>query len=348
MSTPSELGFAIVGTGSIARMHAAAIAATPGTRLRSVYSRGAGPAAAFAQEFGAEAAASIDALVQRPDVQVVCVTVPSGAHGDVAAKALAAGKHVLCEKPLEITTARIDAMIAAATSANRLLAAVFQMRLGVGANRLKQAVAAGRFGRLTLCSAYVKWWRAPEYYTSSSWKGTAEMDGGGALMNQGIHAVDLLQWLVGLPVRVSAQVRTRTHPIKMEDTVAAVLEYADGAVGVIEAATSCYPGTAMRIEISGDRGFAALENDRLTQWSFAVAQPEDENIRQGTDSALVGGSSDPKAIGIEGHRRLVHDLADAVRNGRQPAISSREARNAVALIEAIYRSARTGVITDVR
>lgn len=342
MSTLPEIGFALVGTGSIARMHAAAIAAVPRARLRAVYSRTAASAAAFAREFGAETADTLDALLARPDVHAVCVTVPSGTHGEITARALAAGKHVLCEKPLEISAARIDAMVAAAERAQRILAAVFQLRLGHGAGLLQQAVAAGRFGKLTLCSAYVKWWRNPDYYKSSSWKGTAEQDGGGALMNQAIHGVDLLQWIAGKPVRVSAQTRTRTHPIAMEDTAAAVLEYAHGAVGVIEAATSCFPGTAMRLEIAGDQGFAVLENDRITHWQFAVPHPDDDAIRAGRASVLVGGSSDPKAIGIEGHRRLVADLVDAIRTGRAPAIPSREGRHAVAIIEAIYRSAKNG------
>jgi UDP-N-acetyl-2-amino-2-deoxyglucuronate dehydrogenase len=210
-----KIGFAIVGTGTIAAFHARAIGATPGAELRAVHNRTAAKARAFASEFGGDAVDDLDALLKRPDVDAVCVTVPSGLHGEVSIRALAAGKHVLCEKPLEITTERIDSMVAAARQSGRILAAVFQNRLGAGAQHLKRAVAAGRFGRLALCSAYVKWWRSPEYYSGSPWKGTQELDGGGALMNQAIHAVDLLQWLVGMPTRVGAQVRTLVHPIRM-------------------------------------------------------------------------------------------------------------------------------------
>jgi len=341
-NSPRKLGFAIVGTGSIAAFHARGIAATPGTQLRAVHDQSASRALAFAAEFGGEAVDDLGDLLKRPDVDAVCVTVPSGRHGEVTIRALEAGKHVLCEKPLEITTERIDLMAAAAKKAGRVLAAVFQNRLGAGAKHLKGALDAGRFGRLALCSAYVKWWRAPEYYSGSSWKGTRSLDGGGALMNQAIHAVDLLQWLAGMPVRVGAQVRTQVHAIEMEDTAAAWLEFPTGALGVIEAATSCYPGSRLKLEISGERGTATLEDDRIVRWDFADVQPGDEAVGLGGRSSIGGGASDPKAIGQEGHRLLIADFADCVRTGRPPLVGPREARNAVAIIEAIYRSARTG------
>jgi len=347
MTSAKPVGFAIVGTGHIARVHAAAIAAVSGAKLRAVFSRNAATANAIGRDIGVETADSLEAILCRPDVDVVCITTPSGTHQEFAVRSLAAGKHVLCEKPLEISTARIDAMIAAAERVNRILAVVFQMRFGSGAQALKRAMDSRRFGRLALCSAYLKWWRDESYYSSSKWKGTLELDGGGALMNQGIHAVDLLQWLVGLPTQVSAQVRTRTHSIEAEDTVSAVLEYADGAIGVVEAATSCFKGMPLRIEIAGDRGFAVLENDRITQWNFADSQPDDASIRDPDASVFVGGSSNPAAIGIEGHRLIIADLKHAILSGRPPAVSGRDARNAVALIEAIYRSAHSGTSVTV-
>jgi predicted dehydrogenase len=339
---PRKIGFAIVGTGTIAAFHARAIAGTPGTELRAVHNRTAGKARAFATEFECEAVDDLDALLGRPDVDAVCVTVPSGLHGEITIRALAAGKHVLCEKPLEITTERIDAMVAAAKRSGRILAAVFQNRLGAGAQHIKRAIAAGRFGRLALCSAYVKWWRPPEYYSGSPWKGTRELDGGGALMNQAIHAVDLLQWLAGMPTRVGAQVRTLVHAIEMEDTAAAWLEFPCGALGVVEAATSCFPGSRMRLEIAGERGTAGLEDDRIVKWEFADRRAEDDAIRLDTSTSIGGGASDPKAIGGEGHRLLIADLAEAIRTGRPPLIEAGDARNAVAIIQAIYRSSRKG------
>jgi predicted dehydrogenase len=337
-----KIGFALLGSGSIAAFHARAIAATAGAELRAIYSRTPARARAFAAQFGGVAVDDFDALLDREDIDAVCVTVPSGLHGELTLRALAAGKHVLCEKPLEIDTVRIDAMIAAAQRAGRILAAVFQFRLGTGAGHLKRAMVAGRFGRLALCSAYVKWWRDPGYYSSSDWKGTESLDGGGALMNQAVHAVDLLQWLAGMPVRVGARVQTCVHSIKMEDTVAAWLEFPDGALGVVEASTACYPGSRLRLEIMGEKGSVVLEDDRITRWEFADDRPEDEAIRLASPTRIGGGASDPKAISVEGHRLLIEDLVDAIRTGRPPLISASEARNAVAIIQAIYRSSRLG------
>ncbi|HEU5080013.1 MAG TPA: Gfo/Idh/MocA family oxidoreductase [Opitutaceae bacterium] len=343
MSEPLDpIGFAIVGSGSIAAFHAAAIAATRGAKLVAVCSRSADKAKTFAATVGAAAEPTLEALLARRDVEVVCVATPSGRHRDIALPALRAGKHVLCEKPLEITTERVDEMIATAEERGLILAGVFQQRFGPGAQRLKHAVVEGRFGKLTLCSAYVKWWRDRDYYTSSTWKGTAALDGGGALMNQGIHAVDLLQWLAGMPTSVVAQTRVRVHPIETEDTVVALLDFAGGALGVIEASTACYPGSSLRIELMGERGTAVLENGAITDWRFADERPGDAEIRAQQVAGASGGAADPKAIGIEGHRTVMVDLVSALREGRSPAVPGREARNAVAIVEAIYQSHRTG------
>ena len=341
MSNP--IGFAIVGTGMIADVHAEAIRATPDARLCAVFSRGAEKRREFAERFGCRAAASIGELVSDPEVRAVCVTTPSGAHAEAAVPILEAGKAVLCEKPLEVSLEAADRMLDAARRGGGIIAGVFQMRLGRGAQLLKAAIEGGRFGRLALCSAYIKWWRAQSYYDSSNWKGTWKLDGGGALMNQGIHAVDLLQWLVGLPAEVSAFYNTLAHPsMEAEDTVAATLKFPHGGLGVIEAATSCYPGSDVRIEIMGDRGSAVMINDRIDRWDFADAVPEDAIVRNESTPEIKVGSSDPKAISNEGHRKLVHDLARALIEGRPPAIPGSEARRAVALVLAIYEAARSG------
>jgi predicted dehydrogenase len=324
-----------VGAGSIARFHACAIAATLGAALQAVHDCVAARARVFAAKFGGEPSDNLEEVLARHDVDVVSVTVPSSLHGEITLQALRAGKYVVCEKPLEITTARIDEMIAAAEQSGRILAPVFQLRFQAGAGYLKQAVVSGRFGRLSLCSAYAKWWRDSSYYTGSSWRGSAELNGGGALLNQAIHAVDLLQWFVGMPVAVSAQTRTRIHPIHVEDTAAAVLEFAGG---VIEAATSCFPGMQQRIELSGEKGTAMLENGRIVTWQFADARPEDYVIRRGQEPVAESGVSDPAAIGFACHRPLSEDVVKCIVEGTPPLISCREARNVVAIVEAIYRS----------
>ena len=338
------VGFAIVGSGMIAEVHASAIAAVPEARLVAVYSRGAEAREEFAQKHGCRAVASMEELVRSPEVEAVCITTPSGAHAEAAVPVLEAGKAVLCEKPLEVTVAACDRIFAAAERGGGVLAGVFQMRLGPGARTLKAAIEAGRFGRLTSCSAYIKWWRSQDYYESSKWKGTWALDGGGALINQGIHAVDLLQWLVGLPSEVAGFFSTLAHPgLEAEDTVAAALRYPNGALGVIEAATSAWPGSDLRIEIVGDHGTAVLENDRLVRFEFAEPQPEDEVIvRESATSEIKVGKSDPKGMSWDGHQVLIRDLALALREGRPPAIPGKEARRAVQLVLAIYEAARTG------
>jgi len=341
MSDP--IGFAIVGTGMIAEVHAGAIRRVPEARLIAAYSRDPTNRRQFAEKEGCRAAKSIAELVADPTVRAVCVTTPSGAHAEAAIPLLEAGKAVLCEKPLDISLDAVDQILAAARRGGGVLAGVFQLRLGRGARLLKEAIEQGRFGRLTLCSAYVKWWRTQSYYSDSSWKGTWRLDGGGALINQGIHAVDLLQWLVGLPEEVSAFAATLAHEgIEAEDTISAALRFPSGALGVVEAATSCFPGSDLRIEIIGDRGTAVLVNDRLQRWEFATAQPGDEDVMRADSSPEIkSGTSDPKAMTHEGHRQLVQDLAIALRDGRPPMVPGTDARRAVALVLAIYEAART-------
>jgi predicted dehydrogenase len=343
----APIGFAVIGTGMIAEVHAQAIKDTPDARLVAVWTRSAEKRNEFAHRFGCRAGESLEALVADPEIKAVTIATPSGAHADVAVPFLEAGKAVLCEKPLEVSLQAVDRILSAAERGGGLLAGVFQMRLGRGARLIKQAVEAGRFGRLTLCSAYIKWWRSPEYYASSSWKGTLKLDGGGALINQGIHAVDLLQWIAGLPAEVSAFSGTLAHTgIEAEDTVAATLRYPHGGLGTIEAASSAWPGSDLRIEIMGSRGSAVLVNDSIARWEFADPQPEDERIREefASSGKMKVGSGDPRGMSWNEHRVQIADLAQAIREGRQPMIPGAEARRAVQLVLAIYESAKTGRI----
>ncbi len=343
MPESRQIGYGIVGAGSIADFHARAIAMVPGAKLCAVSSRTVEGAARVATAHGAVAAASLDELLARTDIDVVCVTAPSGVHGEIAIAALQAGKHVLCEKPLEITTARVDAILAAAQAAHRHVGVVLPSRLGDGASAVAAAVRAGRLGRMTLASAYVKWWRTDAYYAANRWRGTWALDGGGALMNQGIHGVDLLLWLAGVPEQLNAFAATLAHgSIEVEDTLVASLHFPGGALGSIECATSCAPGTSRRIELCGSRGSITLEDDAIVRWDFDEARPEDAEIKARMGRGALGsGAADPRAIGVEGHRRVIADMTEAVRNGRPPIVPGAEGRKSVALIEAIYTAART-------
>ena len=328
----------------IAAYHARAIREAEGAVLVGAVGRSPEKARQFAQEHGAIfASSSLAELVARPDVQVVCITTPSGAHLEPALTAIRAGKHVLIEKPLEITLERVDAILEAAEGAGVRVAGVFQARFGAGAQTVKAALEAGRFGRLALASAYFKWHRAPEYYRDS-WHGTAALDGGGALINQGIHVADLLQWLVGLPAEVSGLKTRRVHVhIEVEDTVCAALRFPSGALGVIEGTTGAYPGWRRRIEIAGENGSVRLEDDQITQWDFREKWAGDEAILQAKpDEQMKMGSSAPNQMSHHGHLRQIQDMVEALRADRPLLVDGREARQAVAFVRAVYESAESG------
>ncbi len=349
MSVASQpVKLAIVGSGAIAQTHAEAIGRISGAKLTAVCSRDPEKARLLADRFGARSFTKIEDMLGEADVEGVLVSTASGVHQDAVIPALRAGRHVLCEKPLEISLERVRRMIGEAEASNRILAGFFPLRFGAGAAALREAVDAGRFGRLTFLSARVKWWRDADYYRLSTWRGRWDLDGGGALMNQGIHAVDLLQWFGGVPTEVSAFSGQLAHPgIEVEDTLAAIVRFEGGAVGTIEAATSCYPGLNLSLEVSGNRGTAVLENDRITDWRFEFELPGDDAIRSGEGGQVGGAVSDPKAISCEGHRHQIASFCEAIRGEPARIIDGRHAGRAVAIVEAIYRSAASGKVETV-
>lgn len=339
------LGFGIIGCGMVAEYHARAIRHARGARLVGAMSRTSEKARRFSRKHGLDFSTSrLEELLARPDIHVVCITTPSGAHLGPALAAIRAGKHLIVEKPIEITVERVDEMLGEARKAGVQVGAVFQARFGAGARKVKDAIEAGRFGRLVLCSAYVKWQRTAEYYRDN-WHGTLALDGGGALMNQGIHAVDLLQWFAGMPSEVFGWRNRCVHTgIEAEDAAVASVRFAHGALGTIEASTAIFPGFSRRIEICGEHGSAVLEEDRITTWKFRESRPEDESILSaGTENSLGSGASRPDQISFQGHLAQIQDFIDALNEGRAPAVSGQEARNAVSIIRAIYISAERGL-----
>lgn len=344
MSSP--LRIAIVGTGNIAEFHAQAIALVPNAQLAAVHSRRPEPGQAFAAKHAVDYVGDYEALLGRDDIDVIAVTTPSGTHAELGIAAANAKKHVLCEKPLDITPERIDALVQAAEANGVLLGAIFQSRFGPGAQAVKRAVDAGRFGQLAQCAAYIPWWRSKEYYASAGWRGTWTLDGGGALMNQSIHAIDLLLWLAGEVEEVSARIGNALHhEIEVEDNAVAWLKFKNGAFGVIQGSTACYPGENKRVELKGTQGSATLVDDMPTFWQFAEETPEDADVRAlATSASIGGGASDPKAISVDGHRAQYEDFTGAILEKRAPAIPGSEGRRAVALINAIYESSKTNSI----
>ena len=338
-------GVGIIGCGMIAEFHTRAIQEIPGARVVAAWSR----TPANGQKIAALAGGcaihdDLDRMLETPGLDVVCVCTPSGAHLEPALKAAAAGKHVVVEKPLEITVERCDAIIAACAAAKVSLCTIFPSRFAPANVLLKKAIDAGRFGRLTLGDTHVKWWRTQAYYDSGGWRGTWALDGGGALMNQAIHNVDLLAWLMGDVATVTALTGTLAHErIEVEDAAVAALRFKNGALGVIEAATCAYPGLQKRIEIHGDQGSARVEQDDVTLWSFRDPAPGDDAIQAAIAARSTGnsGASDPRGISHEGHRAQLADFLAAIDVGRPPLVDGREGRRAVEIIRAIYRSAQS-------
>lgn len=343
----SQHGFGIIGCGMIAEFHTRAINEIDGARVVAAFSRSEANGAKIAALAGGDCTIynDLDQMLARPDIDVVCICTPSGAHLDPAVKAAQAGKHVVVEKPLEITLARCDAIIRACEEGGVRLCTIFPSRFSPANIALKQAIDEARFGRLTLGDTHVKWWRTQEYYDSGGWRGTWELDGGGALMNQAIHNVDLLYWLMGDVESVQALTATLVHDrIEVEDTAVAALRFKNGALGTIEAATSAYPGLLKRTEIHGEFGSARVEQDDITLWSFATEAPGDDVILEALSGAtgFSAGASDPRGINHAGHRDQLADFLKAIETGGTPRVDGREGRKSVEIIRAIYQSAKTG------
>lgn len=336
--------YAIVGAGNIADFHAKAIQSSSNSELVAIHCRTHATGKEFSSRYQCEFIDNYSELLQRKDIDAIALTTPSGTHTELGIAAANAGKHVLCEKPLDVTLDKIDNLVNSCDRQKVLLGAIFQSRFGEGAQRLKKAVQAGRFGRLTQCSAFIPWFRSEAYYKSGGWRGTWALDGGGALMNQGIHAIDLLVWLAGDVESVSAKCDTRIHKsIEVEDNAAAWLRFKNGAIGVIQGSTCCFPGLSKRVEIMGESGTVVLEDDTPKVWEFEQALAEDEQIRN-AKASIGGGASDPKAISVEGHIRQYNDFSNAIIEKRKPLIEGRDARRAVELILAIYESSKTGSV----
>jgi predicted dehydrogenase len=339
------IGFGIIGCGMIADFHARAIGDVEGAELVACHDMVPQAADRLAEKTGCKAYPGLDRMLADPAVHVVTIGTPSGAHMEPAVAAAEAGKHVIVEKPLEITLDRCDRIIRACDQAGVVLSTIFPSRFHDSSVRMKQAVEGGRFGTLTVGDAYVKWYRTQEYYDSGDWRGTWELDGGGALMNQAIHSVDLLTWLMGPVAEIRAQTALLGHErIAVEDVAMATLKFTSGALGVIEASTAIYPGYLKRIEIHGSTGSAVMEEEDLVKWDFAEKKPEDAEVEKKMSERVSGGggAADPKAIGHHGHARQFADVVNAIQQATKPLIDGLEGRRSVEIILAVYLAAETG------
>ena len=328
-------GFGIIGLGVIAETHAAAIGNMENAELKAVIDNDPEHARDFAKRYGGDSFTSLEKFLKCPDLEFVTITTPSGYHGDAAIAALKAGKHVIVEKPLEITTERCKKIIETANENGVTLSGIFQCRFYDSSIKIREALDQGRFGKIILCNGYSKCHRSQEYYDGGAWRGTKAVDGGGALMNQAIHTLDLLLWFCGDVKEVSCRSATMAHErIEVEDVLVSTLLFENGAMGTAEASTAVWPEVPKQIEILGTKGSVVMEEDKIVRWEFMDKKPEDENV--------IKQFKELDSKNYLGHKRQFEDFIRAVENGGKPLVDGFEATKAVALVEAMYKSAASG------
>lgn len=328
--------FAIIGAGIISKNHGEGIAKSGNAELVAVCDIIEDKAKTLAEKYGVKKVyTDYHRLLEDPDVDAVCVCTPSGIHGQIVMDAAKAGKHILCEKPVEITSEKIDSLVEVVEASGVKMGCIYQRRFQQVPKKVKAALESGAFGKVLMASAYLKYYRSPAYYRSAGWRATWEYDGGGCLMNQGVHGVDLISWLMGGVKHITALTKTQIHDIPVEDAAVAVVEYQNGAVGVIEASTCVKPAQNTRFEIHCERGSICFDDAGVIQWNLNGEEISQTEI---PEEGVIAPKDDPTNVSADGHTLLVRDLADAIIMDRAPAIGPREARKAVDTILAIYKS----------
>ncbi len=333
---PLRAGF--VGCGNITDTHARA-ARQAGLEIVAFHGRDPAKAVRLAAAYGGKALAHFEGFLAQP-LDLVLIGSPSGLHAEHGIAVAESGRHVLVEKPIDTTLERGRALVAAADKAGVKLGVLFQDRRKPDLVRLHAFLQQGGLGEVLLASARVKWHRPPEYYSGSRWRGTRALDGGAALVNQGIHTVDLLLWLLGPVARVRALTATRAHTIECEDVALALLEFQSGVVATLEATTVAWPGYPRRLEISGTEGTVTVEGDRVVAADLRTPAPQ--LVSAGDEAA--GGAATAAVADATPHRRMIEDFAEAIASGRAPACDGREGLRSLAVVEAAYAAARAGAV----
>lgn len=336
--------FGIIGCGNVAQIHAQAIHAMENAELVAVYGRNEEKVKSFATTYSCSAFDDLEHMLQTADINIVTVVTPSGAHLDPCVEAAKAGKHIICEKPVEINTKRIQDIISACKEHNVLLSGIYNRRFFPAIQLIKEAIQQNRFGTISLVEAQIKWYRSQEYYDSGEWRGTKKLDGGGVLMNQGIHTIDLLLYLMGPVSRLTASVATLSHErIEVEDTAVALLEFDTGARGVIQGSTSCWSTTGhpAEIHICGNKGSVFLSDDHFRVWDFKEAKEQDDFVRENfMKNAETGmGANDPLAINFAGHKMNFENVVAHLEGKEDLIVTGEESMHAVRIINSIYESA---------
>ena len=329
----------LIGGGNITETHARAARALPGVEIAAIYGTNAEKVRRLSCEHGGKPYADFTEFLAHHPMDLVAIGSPSAIHAAQGIAAVRRGLHVLTEKPIDITTERADALISEADKAGVKLAVFFQDRLKPDILRVKRAVDEGVLGRPILADARVKWYRPPDYYAKSRWRGTWALDGGGALINQAVHTVDLMLWLFGGVTSVQASSKATLHRIEVEDTLVALLQFANGALGVLQATTSVYPGYRRRLELSGSEGTLIIEQDRLLA---ADLRNPPEDLLRGGEADLNPSADSPVVSDVRGHQSVLEDFLKSIQSNTSPRCDGREGRRSLALVEAIYAACRTG------
>lgn len=328
----------LIGGGNITETHARAARALAGVEISAIYGINKEKVERLSREYGGAPYRDFGQFLNHPSMDMVAIGSPSGLHAEHGIAAARRGLHVLTEKPIDITTARANALIAEADKAGVKLGVFFQDRCKPDIRRAKKAIDDGGLGRPILADARVKWFRPSDYYSGSRWRGTFALDGGGALINQAIHTADLLLWLFGDVVSVQASRKTSLHTIEAEDTLVALLEFANGAIGTLQATTSVYPGYPRRLELTGAEGTIIIEQDRLVAADLWTPSPD---LLRGTEADGNMSASSPVVGDFRGHQAVLEDFLRAIGTNTQPSCDGREGRRSLALVEKIYEACRT-------
>jgi len=332
--------FGIIGTGLIADFHAQAIRSLSNADLVGFWGINPDKTEKLTKKYGCKSWESYQQMLESDEIEIVTIATPSGAHMEPAVEAARHGKHVICEKPLEISLDRIDKMIMAHKKVGTRLGGIFNYRYYESVKPLKRAIDNGRFGTITYASIHVPWWRNDEYYRDS-WHGTWKLDGGGALMNQSIHMIDLLQYLMEPVNSLKAYTETLAHPIKVEDTAVSVLQFKNNALGMIYGTTTSFPGQFRRLEITGTKGTVIQMENSFKVWQFAEEWEEDREIlKKFGEPEGGGGVSDPAAIPYYPHAKNIASFITSVEKGQTFEIEGEEARKSVEIVLAIYESSK--------
>jgi len=329
----------LIGGGNISETHARAARAIPDVEIAAIFGTNAEKASRLCREYGGKPFCNFNEFLAHRPMELVAIGSPSGLHAEQGIAAVRRGLHVLTEKPIDITLERADALIAEARKAQVQLGVFFQDRCKPDILMVKNAVDAGVLGNPILVDARVKWYRPPDYYSNSRWRGTWALDGGGALINQAVHTLDLMLWIFGEVKAVQAICKTAWHAIETEDTLIAMLEFANGALGVLQATTSVFPGYPRRLELTGSEGTLIIEQDRLL--GADVKNPAPDLLKR-SEADKNPSSSSPIVSDARGHQAILEDFLRAIRTNTKPQCDGQEGRRSLALVQAIYGACRTG------